>query len=329
MTKRLLKYPLLIFIIVKLVACNELNKKKQDNIILKNKIDTYLTKGEKNGFSGAVLVVKEGNVIISKGYGFANKEEETLNTSNTVFDVGSVTKQFTATAILKLAELNKLKVTDSLSTFFKDLPADKKNITIHQLLTHSAGLIDIIGDGDFDHISTEDYFKELFNSELINVPGSKYEYSNSGYSLLGRIIELVSSQDYESFLQTYLFNPSGMHQTGYLKPEWDSNLYAIGYQENVVNIGSMVARYNKEGKVSWALKGNGGINSTLEDMYKWSLALKTNKILSKELTEKLTKPYIKENEDGNSHYAYGWSIFNTKRNTKRTTHNGGKWNFLS
>jgi len=328
MTKTVLKFSLFILTLISLVGCTQLSKKQQDNSALKDKIDAYLTKSEANGLSGTVLVAKEGEIIINKGYGFANKEEGILNTFNTIFDVGSVTKQFTAAAILKLVELNKLKVTDSLSTFFKDLPTDKKNITIHQLLTHSAGLIDIIGDGDFDHIPTDVYFKELFDSDLINTPGSEYEYSNSGYSVLGRIIELVSGQDYESFLQTYLFKPSEMFQTGYLKPEWDSNLYAIGYQENVINIGSMAARYRKDGKVSWALKGNGGINSTLEDMYKWYGALKTNKVLSKGLTEKLTRPYIKENEDGNSHYAYGWSIFNTTRNTKRITHNGGNGVFF-
>jgi len=328
MTKTILKFSLPFFILVTIISCNQLGKKQQDDIALKNRIDAYLTKAEANGLSGAVLVAKKETLIINKGYGLANKEQGITNTTKTIFDVGSVTKQFTAAAILKLVELNKLKVTDSLKTFFNDLPADKKNITIHQLLTHSAGLTDIIGNGDFDHISTDIYFKELFKSELINTPGSKFEYSNSGYSVLGRIIELVSAQDYESFLQTTLFNPSGMFQTGYLKPEWDSNLYAIGYQENVINMGSMAARYRKEGKVSWSLKGNGGINSTLEDMYKWYLALKTNKVLSKELTELLTSPYMPESEDATSYYAYGWTIFNTDRNTKRITHNGGNGIFF-
>lgn len=303
-------------------------EKSTSKQLLKKEIDTYLTKSEANGFSGSVLVAKNGKVIINKGYGFANKEEKIKNTSNTIFDVGSVTKQFTATAILKLTAFNKLKVSDPLSTFFKDLPTDKRNITIHQLLTHSSGLIDIIGDGDFDHIPTEDYFNELFSSALINVPGSKYEYSNAGYSLLGRIIELVSGEDYETFLATHLFKPSGMNQTGYLKPKWDTNLYAIGYKDNVINMGSMAARYRKEGKVSWSLKGNGGINSTAEDMYKWYLALKTNKVLSKALTEKLTSPYILVNHGSNSNYAYGWFIFDTKRQTKRITHNGGNGIFF-
>ncbi len=299
----------------------------EDKVVIK-KIDSYLTKGVANGFSGAILVAKGEDIILSRGYGMANKEKGIPNGKSIIYDIGSVTKQFTAAAILKLTELDKLKVSDPLSTFFKDLPSDKKNISIHQLLTHSAGLIDNIGDGDFDHIPTEDYFKKLFASKLINTPGTKHAYSNSGYSLLARIIELVSGQDYETFLETNLFNPSGMVQTGYLKPEWDSNLYAMGYKENVINIGSMAARYRKEGKVSWALIGNGGINSTIEDMYKWDIALKTNKVLSKASTDILTKPYILEYEGGNSHYGYGWAIFNTARNTKRITHNGGNGVFF-
>ncbi len=318
-----ISYLLLIFYSITVNA--QLNLEEE---VLIKKIDSYLTEGIENGFSGAILVARGEDIILSKGYGMANKEKGIPNGENIIYDVGSVTKQFTAAAILKLTEMDKLKVSDPLSTYFIDLPTDKKNISIHQLLTHSSGLVDNIGDGDFDHIPTEDYFKELFASKLINTPGTKHAYSNSGYSVLARIIELVSGEDYETFLDAYLFNPSGMHQTGYLKPEWDSNLYAMGYKENVINIGSMAARYCEDGKVSWALKGNGGINSTLEDMYIWYIALKTNKVLSKVSTEILTSPYILEYAGGKSHYAYGWAIYNTARNTKSITHNGGNGVFF-
>jgi len=298
------------------------------NKAVRAKIDNYLNKSVSSGFAGAVLVAKKGEIIFNKAYGFANKEEHILNTTETIYDIGSVTKQFTATAILKLVQLNKLKLNDPLKTFFHDLPKDKKNLTIHQLLTHSAGLIDVIGEGDFDHMPRAVFFKELFDTALINEPGTKHEYSNSGYSILARIIELVSGEDYESFLNTHLFAPAGMKETGYLIPDWNPELYAIGYRENVINIGSMAARYRKEGQISWVLKGNGGFNSTLEDMYKWSIALKTNKVISKELTKILTTPYILEYEDGTSHYAYGWAIFKTDRQTTRITHNGSNGVFF-
>ena len=288
----------------------------------KYRFDSYLSKGVNNGFSGAVLVAKRGEILLSKGYGLANKEKKTPNTTTTVFDIGSVSKQFTATAILKLAQVNELNVHDPLSKFFKNLPNDKKNITIHQLLTHTSGLIRVTVQNDFLHISTESFFKELFATKLIHQPGSIYRYSNSGYSILARIIELVSGMEYEVFLQENLFKPAGMKQTGYLLAQWDTNLLAKGYEYNVLNTGFTGERYLKEGKISWTIKGNGGINSTLKDMYKWYGGLKENKVLSKSMTEKLTAPYISEDEEASSHYAYGWAIMNSTRSTKIVSHNG-------
>lgn len=120
-------------------------QQKRTSTALSAKIDNYLTAGVKNGFSGAISVVKSGKIIINKGYGIANKTTNTLNTPTTIFDIGSNTKQFTATAILKLAELKKLKLTDSLSTYFNDLPENKKNIKIHQLLSHTSGFFRYLG----------------------------------------------------------------------------------------------------------------------------------------------------------------------------------------
>ncbi|MBG6128907.1 CubicO group peptidase (beta-lactamase class C family) [Aquimarina sp. EL_43] len=303
-------------------------KTEKDEFIIK-KIDNYLNENISNGFSGAVLVAKQGKVILNKGYGLANREDDILYSSNTVATIGSTTKQFTATAILKLVEFNKIKVTDPLRMFFTDLPNDKKNITIHQLLTHTSGLIDVIGKGDFDYIPREQFFKTLFETELIQKPGLKYRYSNAGYSILARIIELVSGQEYEHFLNEYLFKPAGMKQTGYFIPDWDKKMIASGYMKNVIPVGTMIERFHKAGnKVSWTLKGNGGIHSTPEDMYKWYLALKSNTILSKSLTKILTTPYTPEQESRSSHYAYGWAIFNSDRNTKIVSHNGGNHIFF-
>ena len=200
-----------------------------------SKIDSYLTAGTKNGFSGAIAVVKNGKTILNKGYGIANKETNTLNNPNTIFDIGSNTKQFTATAILKLAELGKLKLTDSLSTYFENLPVDKQPITIHQLLTHSAGFVDAIG-RDFTKISEEDFFAKLFSSTLIAKPGEKYSYSNVGYSTLGKIIELTSGQSYEVFINEHLFIPAGMQQTGYLLPKWNLKQISRSYNRGIIEV---------------------------------------------------------------------------------------------
>ena len=214
-------------------------QEKTESTALYSKIDSYLTAGTNNGFSGAIAVVKNGEIIINKGYGEANKDTKTLNGPNTIFDIGSNTKQFTAAAILKLVELGKLKLTDPLSNFFTKLPVDKQSITLHQLLTHTAGFTESIGRdysgfGVLSKISQEDFFEKLFASELLSEPGEKYSYSNVGYSTLGRIIELASGQPYEAFVNEHLFTPAGMFQTGYLLPNWDTKQMSHGYNRNVL-----------------------------------------------------------------------------------------------
>ena len=289
------------------------------------KINNYLSNGADNGFSGAILVVKEGELIINKGYGLANKDSNILNNPNTIFDIGSNTKQFTSTAVLKLVDLGELVLTDSLSKFFNELPIDKQNITIHQLLTHSAGFLESLG-RDFSEISQKEFFENIFASKLLSEPGEKYSYSNTGYSILGRIIELASGQSYEAFLNEYLFTPAGMLQTGYLLPKWDTIQISHGYNRNIIESESTITRYQETKDVNWHLKGNGGINSTQNDMLLWHEALKNHTIISKELFSKLTTPHI-PSPKGTYHYGYGWVIKTSKNNTNRISHNGSNGAF--
>lgn len=318
----------LIFSIITLGLLGIVTSNSQEKLNPKDtftKIDTYLSNGTANGFSGAMLVTIEGEVIINKGYGLANKDTKSLINPNTIFDIGSNTKQFTSTAILKLVEQNKLSVTDSLSKYFTDLPIDKQNITIHQLLTHSAGFLDSQG-RDFDEISQKDFFEKLFASKLLFEPGENYSYSNTGYSILGRIIELASSQSYEAFLNEHLFTPAGMLQTGYLLPKWDTKQLSHGYNRNIIETESTVTRYQEDGVVNWHLKGNGGINSTQNDMLLWYKALKTNKILTPESFEKLTTPYVSSSNSTYS-YGYGWGFKKTENDRLRLSHNGSNGPF--
>lgn len=297
-----------------------------------SKIDTYLTDGSKNGFSGAISVVKNGKTIINKGYGSANKNTNTLNNPNTIFDIGSNTKQFTATAILKLSELGKLKITDSLHMYFSELPVDKQNITIHQLLTHTSGFSESIGNdyssfGKLSEISEKDFFKKLFDSKLLSKSGEKYAYSNIGYSLLGKIIELTSKQSYETFLNKYLFKPACMKQTGYLLPKWNTKNLSRGYNRNIIETEPTVTLYKEAKNVNWHLKGNGGINSTQNDMILWYKALKSNKILSKDSFKKLTTSFIPMNSKKTHSYSYGWIVNTSISNTLRLSHSGSNGTF--
>ncbi len=292
------------------------------------KIKTYLEQSEQNGLSGALLIAKEGKVLLNKGFGYADKLKKNKNTPTTVFDVGSVTKQFTAAAILKLEEQSKLKVEDLISNYFKNLPKDKQQISIHQLLTHTAGFVHDVGASDFDQIPTKEYFNLVMNSKLLFEPGTKHKYTNVGYSILARIIELTSGKSYESYIHENLFKPSGMHYTGYLIPNWSNVNIANGYTYNVIDSGNSIDKHKKNGRVSWCLKGNGGIQSTQEDMYKWYQALSSNSVLSKASVTKLTRPYVLEYEGETSYYAYGWAIFNTSRKTKMIAHDGSDGTFF-
>ena len=287
---------------------------------LYHSIDHYLESGTKNGFAGAVTVIKHGNILINKGYGLANKTTQTLNNPNTIFDIGSNTKQFTATAIVKLIEMGKINENNPLSLFFKNLPTDKQNITIHQLLTHTSGFTETIGN-DFDKISSKQFFDTLFASKLLFHPGKKYAYSNAGYSILGKIIELVSGLEYEVFLSRYLFIPAGMKQTGYLLPEWDTQQISSSYNRGILEDESPILKYQKNGTISWHLKANGGINSTQNDMILWYNALKSNKIISKESFKKMTTPYA-DYPNGSLSYGYGWTIRFLEGDVKRIAHNG-------
>ena len=287
---------------------------------LYSKIDHYLSTGVEQGFSGAITVIKDHTTIINKGYGFANKLTGSRNNPNTIFDIGSNTKQFTAIAILKLVELGHLQLDTPISTFFTTLPKDKQHITIHQLLTHTAGFTDTIGK-DFDAIATDAFFEQLFKTPLIAAPGTKYAYSNVGYSTLGRIIELVSGKDYETFLHEHVFQPAGMTQTGYLKPQWNTKQQSHSYNRGIIEGPPSISKYQNDGSITWHLKANGGINSTQNDLILWYKALKNHQILSAASLETMCKPYALY-PSGKTSYAYGWTVREIEHVGKRLAHNG-------
>jgi CubicO group peptidase (beta-lactamase class C family) len=273
------------------------------------------------------LIAKEGRVVLRKGYGWANEERKIPMTTNSVFDIGSVTKQFTATAILKLEEQGKLKVTDPITKFFKDVPEDKQNITVHQLLTHTAGFGHDVETTKFP--PRDEMVGAALDSKLKLKSGETFSYSNAGYSLLAAIIEIVSGMPYENYLHKYLWKPSGMYKTGNLIPRFSQEEMAQGYDISG-NLGfSQDKWWDKDGPF-WGGRGAGYVLSTLEDLYKWHLTLKGNKILSKQSKQKLYSPYatFKDRKEGwdqaeSWNYGYGWAIYKTPRGTRLIEHTGG------
>ena len=285
---------------------------------LSNKIETYLDQLEESGFSGAVLVAQNNKIVFEKGYGLADRKNKIPITSQTVFDSGSLSKQFTATAILHLEEQGQLQLEDTLAKFFDDVPSDKANITLHQLLTNSSGLPEYADEGDFAKTSRKQGIKLAFNAKLEFQPGTDYLYSNAGYGLLAAIVEITSGKSFQTYLKQNLFEPAGMLHTGfYNDPQWENLPVARGYN-NDKDLGSAATRPGPY----WGVLGSGGVLTTVGDLYLWNVALENNLILSQESTKKLFTPHIKEDKDGKSYYGYGWAVENIPRQGKMISHDG-------
>ena len=290
-------------------------------------IEAYLEKLEKIGYSGSVLVAFNGNPVISRGYGYSDREQKIKNSPKTISDIGSITKQFTAAAILKLEMQGKLSTDDKITKYFQNVPADKSEITIHQLLRHASGIRGGVG-GDYEKIGEAEFVEKVLNSPLRFPVGTQFSYSNVGYSLLALIVEKVSGQTYEQYLYENLWKPAGMELTGYSRPSFNKDLIAVGYKSDV--------RWGKPTEKEWPgaapymhLKGNGGILSTTEDLFKWDRALVGDTILSKEAKKKYFFPVLRADETGKSHYGYGWDVTKTDRNTTRIWHNGSNGVFYA
>jgi CubicO group peptidase (beta-lactamase class C family) len=290
------------------------------------RVDEYFTRLEKFGWSGAALVAWKGEVVLEKGWGFADRDKKIPFTEDTVSSIGSVTKQFTGAAIVKLEMQGKLRVEDPLSKFFPAAPPDKAAITIHQLLTHTSGLGDLEL-GDDDTIGRDEMLRLAFASPLHAKPGAQFEYSNLGFSVAAAIVEVASGKSYEQVLHDELFAPAGMTSTGYLLPKWNRDRMAHGYDAQGRDVGTFENRNWGAGGPGWVLMGNGGILSTPRDMYRWHVALAGESVLSKAAKEKLQKPYVPTH--AGDVYAYGWGVEKTPRGTTLVWHNGGNGIFFT
>jgi len=314
----------LIFAFITFLTLNSFSQSTNKELF--NRIDTYLESSVTNGFSGVVLVSKKGEIILSKGYGWADRKNKIPNSPSTVFNIGSVTKQFTASAILKLIEQGKIKTSDKIGSFFNQTPIDKRDITIHQLLTHTSGISNRTGGFRYNEASKEQFLTEFFESELQSKPGTKYQYANANYIILTAIIESVSGQTYSSFLNDYLFVPSQMKSTGYKSINFNTERIAHGYyynrnDEKWEDWGTTQQHLPYNDK-HWYSIGKGDIHSTIEDLYKWHIALKNNVVLASKTRLVQETPYVAENDKMTSFYGYGWAISQSNRDTKIVAHNG-------
>ena len=285
------------------------------------RLSAYMDAAAKEeNFSGSVLVAKDGEILLARGYGLANLEHEVPNTPETKFRLGSITKMFTATAILLLQERGKLKVEDAVGKHLPGSPKAWEEVTIHHLLTHTSGIPSYTDDPSYAKSMTKpetvDSMIARFKDKPLEFePGSKFHYDNSGYFLLGAIIEKVSGKSYEDFLREAIFQPLEMKDTGYDRPATILPKRASGYDrrgEGLVN-----APYLDMNQPYAA----GSLYSTVRDLLKWDRALEAGRPLSKERMAAMFTPF-KDN------YAYGWSIGDYKGH-KQVGHGGGINGFMT
>ena len=294
---------------------------------LENKIDDILKKEFKSNETGiAALVAKKGKVIYRKAFGKANLELGVDMTPDNVFRVGSITKQFTAVSILMLEEEGKLSLQDDITKFIEDYPTNGEKITIHHLLTHTSGIKSYTSMQKFGEVVTKDEsplkFIDFFKNEPVDFkPGEKYLYNNSGYFILGYIIEKVSGKSYSDFIQERIFDKLGMNNSYYGSHTTFIKNRASGYQKNGGDFSN--AQY-----ISLSLPyAAGSIMSNVDDMLKWQTAISKNTLLKQETIQKAFTNYTLNNGE-KINYGYGWSL-NEISETPTIEHGGAIPGFLS
>lgn len=296
-------------------------------------MDTYLEAHRDTGrFMGTTMVMQQGNVVLSKGYGMANLEHQVPNTPATKFRIGSITKQFTAAMILQLQDQGVVDVQAPVTTYLPDYP-NGQAITLHHLLTHTAGIPNFTSLADHTAWKRSpqplqavvNRFREL---PLEFAPGAQYRYSNSGYVLLTQVIETVTSQPYATYLQAHLLQPLGMSTTGYEHSLEVVERLANGY----VFLGD---GYQRAESVDMSIpQGAGGLYSTVGDLARWSQFLfgtdhRPSGILSDAAITAMLTPHVSMDQDI-THLFYGYGlIINQQVNHTHIGHSGGIDGFVT
>ncbi|XOV94884.1 MAG: serine hydrolase domain-containing protein [Bacteroidota bacterium] len=253
---------------------------------------------EKLSFVGSYSVVREGEEIAAGGIGYANKDSEIQNTSTTQFRIGSVTKTFTAVAILQLEEAGLLAIDDNLSTYLPDYP-NGENIMLKHLLSHTSGIYNFTELTDYSNFAsskrTIDEVIDFFKDEPAYFePGQGFYYSNSGFILLGKIIEILSESTYAEYIQEHIFTPAGMTNTEYGKDILGIEGRALGY---------LNSDYQVLGSENMSVPhAAGAIASTTEDLQSWSKAIDDNALITTASKTKMFTDY------SNANYGLGWML---------------------
>ena len=272
-------------------------------------------------FNGTVLVAQKGTVLYQKGFGYQNAEEKTMNTESSIFQIGSITKQFTAAIIMQLQQEKKVSVKDKLSKYFTGFPNGDK-ITIEHLLTHTSGIYNYTNDtvlmkNDVTrHYSADEMMRMIKSYKSDFEPGTKWNYSNSAYSLLGYIIEKVEKKPYERVVRDRILQPLRMTSSGFDFTHLKSLYKTKGYF--VINDAAVIPAPIVDSTIAYAA---GALYSTVGDLYKWEKAIYSDKILQSSSWKAVFTPFM-------HNYGYGWAI-DTLLGKAITAHGGGIHGYAS
>lgn len=285
--------PLVLFIVVILSACSQ----KTD---IGKKLDNIVTRYHQNGvYNGTILIADSTGILLKKSYGLADfATGEPLNISST-FYLASVSKQFTAMAVLLLKEQGRLSLDDTLGQLLPDLPSWATSVTVRHLLTHTSGIADYYNLGAArPGFTNADVVNVVRGMDSLNfAPGSKFEYSNTGYVLLSSIVQQVSGQGFNEFMQQNVFEPAGMAIT-------------VAYDESRPDRKNRCKGFDADGKEDdypYFTTGGGGIYSNAEDLYNWHLALQNGLLILPEAMKEAYTP-VQLSNGSVSWYGFGWML---------------------
>ena len=271
-----------------------------------DEIDVLMRRYEGAVPGASLLVVRNGKPVVRRSWGLADVESGTKAAPSTNYRLASVSKQFTATAILLLAEDGKLELDDSVRRWLPTLPPATSSITIQHLLTHTSGIVDyedVIPDGTTAQLHDADVLRllESQNSTYFK-PGSDYRYSNSGYALLALIVERASRKSFATFLSDRIFQPLGMRNT-------------VAHEEGVSTVANRAYGHRmrseswtrRDQSVTSAVLGDGGIYSSIDDLAKWDAALYDSRLLNEESRRLAFTPHV-ATDQADVRYGFGWRV---------------------
>lgn len=280
-----------------------------------DEIDAAIQRSSSGRFWGVALIVRDGETLLSKGYGAADYKNRP-NTPDTLFEIASISKQFTATAILHLVHENRLQLDSTLGDLFPQRAAAYKDVTVEHLLSHTSGMNPNGGVPYNSKITRESYIKRVLSLPPTSPPGKEFAYSNVGYALLAAIVESVSGESFEEYAHEHLFRPAGLVDTGFINEEnLDRSRVAARISRRRGQLDTSADWY-----YGWGYRGMGGVVTTANDLNRWSRALRTDVVLPTSLRDELFR--VRTND-----YALGWRVRVGEDEQRIAQHSGGVQGF--